>query len=79
MKIKVIHDEGSLNNYGELEIKLTTENGTKSITVREGEPEDMNFGRNLSDVFNIPDLLQMAYNAGKNGELFEMEWVENEY
>ena len=50
MKIKVIHDEGSLNNYGELEIKLTTESGTKSITVREGEPEDMNFGRNLSDV-----------------------------
>ncbi len=35
--------------------------------------------RYAPDVLNIPDLLQIAYNAGKNGELFEMEWVENEY
>lgn len=41
-------------------------------------PEDATFGRDLSDCNNIPDLLRRAYEAGKNGELFEIEYINEE-
>ena len=40
------------------------------FNVWEDEPEDMNFGRTLSDILTIPDLLRLAFDAGKNGEEF---------
>lgn len=33
-------------------------------------PEDHTFGRDLSAVFSIPELLQLAYDAGVKGEGF---------
>lgn len=42
----------------------------------DGEPEDNNLSRNFSDVYSIPKLLKKAYNAGKNGEKFEIEEKE---
>lgn len=41
-------------------------------------PEDNNLGRNFSGIKSIPDLLQQAYNAGKNGEEFSIEEIEDE-
>ena len=39
----------------------------------EGEPEDANMGRDFADIVNIDDLVKMAYEAGKNGELLEID------
>ena len=49
-----------------------TIDGDVVFGVCDGEPEDSNLGRDFSDVFKIPSLLQMAYDAGKNGEGFSI-------
>lgn len=41
-------------------------------------PEDATFGRDLSDCNNIPSLLRRAYEAGKNGDYFEIEYIKEE-
>lgn len=48
------------------------------FSVSDGEPEDSNLGRSFSDVYKIGDLLLIAYNAGKNGEVFELINEESE-
>jgi len=50
--------------------------GSDSVSIGEGEPEDMTLFRDLSDAFSISDLISMAYQAGKNGEEFEYELIE---
>ena len=50
-------------------------NGDQVFSVCDDEPEDSNLGRSFSDVYCIGSLMQMAYNAGKNGEEFEIENV----
>ena len=54
-----------------------TVDGDVVFGVRDGEPEDSNLGRDFSDVFEIPNLLQMAYDAGKNGEGFSIAREES--
>ena len=51
----------------------------KVFGVSDGEPEDSNLSRDFSDVYSIPTLLQMAYDAGKKGEelVFENREVED--
>lgn len=44
----------------------------------DGEPEDANLGRDFSDVFSIPELIQRVYAAGKSGEPLEIEDVETD-
>jgi len=44
--------------------------GERVFFVSDGEPEDNNLSRNFSDVHNIPRLMKMAYEAGKNGQDF---------
>lgn len=44
--------------------------GKIEFSVSEGSPEDNSLGRNFSDCFNIPDLMRMAYDAGRRGEEF---------
>ena len=43
-------------------------NGKQVFSVSDGEPEDSNLSRDFSDVYSIPKLLQIVYEAGKNGE-----------
>jgi hypothetical protein len=45
----------------------------------DGEPEDNTIGRNFGDIYKIPELMQMAYEAGKNGESLEFEKLEVEW
>ncbi|MDU3334585.1 MAG: hypothetical protein E7F09_13490 [Clostridium perfringens] len=52
--------------------------GERKFEVRDGEPEDSCLSRDFSDCFNIKDLMELAYHAGKNGEEFEIEWEEVE-
>ena len=40
-------------------------------------PEDANMGRNYRFVYSIPEALRKAHEAGKNGEPFELEELEN--
>lgn len=41
-------------------------------------PEDNNLHRNFSDCYSIPQLLKRAWEAGKNGEPFELTYEEAE-
>lgn len=41
-------------------------------------PEDNTFGRSLHDVFTIPELMMMAYEAGENGEPLTFERIIEE-
>lgn len=41
-------------------------------------PEDATFGRELSDCNNIPELLRKAYEAGRTGDTFEVEYIEED-
>jgi len=50
--------------------------GSDSVSIGEGEPEDMYLFRDLSDAYSISDLVSMAYQAGKNGEEFEYKLIE---
>ena len=42
----------------------------------DGEPEDNNLSRNFNDCYSIDNLLKQAYDAGKNGEDFEIEGIQ---
>jgi len=80
MKVKEIHEYNN-DDHGEVsgvEIEITTATGTQSISISEGEPEDMYFFRDLSGVLNITDLIKAAYEAGKNGEPWEYELESEE-
>jgi hypothetical protein len=46
--------------------------GKTAFSAYDGEPEDNSLGRNFSSVYSIPNLMQRAYEAGKNGEEFEI-------
>ena len=57
-------------------------NGEVKISANDyGEPEDNTLGRDLNFVYNIVDLMKLAYEAGKRGEELEItsEEVENMY
>jgi hypothetical protein len=65
------------DNAGPWSLTIETEDGKKQeIWAYEPQPEDATFARDLSFVFSIVELLKAAYNAGKNGENFEYEYVE---
>jgi len=56
---------------GLVEFKVSTNAESKELSFYDGEPEDANLSRDFSDVYSIPYLLKMAYDAGKSGETFE--------
>ena len=76
MKIVETTSPGERGDTGHIEIELTTELGKTSCSFGEGEPEDMTLNRDLSDAFNISDMLIMAYEAGKRGEELEHEFID---
>ena len=55
--------------------------GKRVFSVGDGEPEDSNLCRDFNDCWKIPDLLKMAYEAGKKGEelIIETEQVDDLY
>lgn len=42
----------------------------------DGEPEDANMSRDFADVNNIVQLMEIAYDAGKNGEDFVVNFED---
>jgi len=76
--MKIVTTTTTETEYGyeeetNFEVALTTENYRGSISLGNGEPEDMTLTRDLSGAFDIPDMLKAAYEAGKNGEEFIFE------
>jgi len=79
MKVKTTYTEP--NDYGEGEqFILTMFVGELSygFNAGGGEPEDNTITRDLNFVLRIPDMLKEAYEAGKRGEEFEIEQIEND-
>ena len=52
-----------------MEIKI---DGKMEFSFWDGEPEDANLCRDFGDVYGITNALEKAFNAGKNGETFEL-------
>jgi len=73
MKITTISltDQGLEDNDYRDAYKITVDDWPVA-TFCDGEGEDNTLGRNFSDVYSIPELLKRAYEAGKNGEPFEI-------
>lgn len=66
------HDDAS-----QVTIEVVRDNGEhNSVSIGEGEPEDMYLFRDLSDAYSIYHLVKMAYKSGKAGEELEYEFVE---
>jgi len=57
---------------GSMELTLEAGGKMSSISFGTGEPEDNSLARDLSDAMKIEGMLIAAYNAGKNGEDFEL-------
>ncbi len=63
---------------GSCETIISTKEGKDRVCFGSGEPEDMNLARDLNDALKIYKLLEMAYNAGKNGETIEIRHKKQE-
>jgi cupin superfamily acireductone dioxygenase involved in methionine salvage len=48
-------------------------NGKPMFEVHDGEVEDNYLYRNFQDVYSIPELMKMAYDAGQAGEELHIE------
>ena len=59
-------------------IEVGSEETYCSYTVREGEPEDMIFGRNLEDVSSIEIMIGMAHKAGLEGRSIEFKEIKED-
>jgi hypothetical protein len=60
-----------------IKFSLTSNGETITVDFIDGEPEDNSLSRDFCGVYSIPDLIKMAYEAGKQGQTLEMS--ENEY
>lgn len=80
--MKIIQTEhpynGDLDYEGSLEIAIETNESNMEVSFGKGEPEDFCLARDLNDAYRICDMLQLAYNAGKNGESIETIYKEEE-
>ena len=77
MKVEIYSltkDEFERRDYcNALQIKI---NGKDEFEVYDGEPEDNNLSRNFSDCFSIEKLMELAYQAGINGEDYTVDYLE---
>lgn len=76
MRVVVIKEQDEFGEYESLEIVI--DDNTKFSVCHTDSPEDNVLYRNFSDCYDIPDLLRKAYNAGKNGEDFEVVYEEED-
>lgn len=78
MKVTTHYDDGSPDyEYDDFTLVAVNDKGeSMRFNIGRGEPEDMYLFRDLADVLSVPDLMQMAYDAGKNGE--KLEFIESD-
>lgn len=73
MKITEIIKLGDYEQEEAVELTLETKEDKRTFYIGEGEPEDMTLSRDLRDALDVFYLIEMAYNAGKNGESLEID------
>lgn len=56
-------------------LEIVIDDTTKFSVCSGDSPEDNTLSRNFSDCYDIPALLKKAYEAGKRGEKFLVEYV----
>lgn len=67
------------NSYGEGGgVSLRYKEGGELFGVREGEPEDMTIGRDLSDCANVEYLVTLGYEAAQQGRELDIEYLDDE-
>lgn len=80
MKVIETHDIGTeydeYGGKGSLTVTVEDDAGIrKSVDICAGEPEDAVFFRDLNGAYSIADLVKFAYAAGKRGEDYVYEFV----
>jgi len=79
MKIIVkSRSEEMLEEYDYRDFMKIEINGEKRFEVYDGESEDANLSRDFVDCWLIPQMMREAFEAGKNGETFELETLKEE-
>lgn len=76
MKVLVSHEVDYSSEYEGLEIVIN--DNIKFSVFSTDSVEDNTLSRNFADCFDIPELLRMAYMAGKNGEKFSIEYEDED-
>ncbi|MFS0905836.1 hypothetical protein AB3N02_22695 [Priestia aryabhattai] len=77
MKVVIKTYESEDMMYNSLEITIDKAIKFK-VESSEDSPEDNTLHRNFSDCYEIPALLKKAYEAGKNGDKFEIHYEDDE-
>lgn len=73
MKVIVTH---TMEDFGMFEsLDIVIDETTKFRVYHSDSPEDNNLSRNFADCHDIPELLMKAFEAGKRGEEFEIEYI----
>jgi hypothetical protein len=76
MKIDVYVPDGSLplDSWKEPDVFIVIREGERDLfSAADGCPEDNGLYRNFNDCFSIPDLMQIANEAGLRGEPLKIE------
>lgn len=68
--------EKGLENFDYRSYLAIEVDGKMEVEFLDGEPEDANLSRDFGDCYLIPSLMRKAYEAGKNGESFELEEIK---
>lgn len=81
MKVIETHEIGKDFEYcgkGSIDVVVKDDNDKLlgSAEIIAGEPEDAVFYRDLGGAYSIVKLMRIAYEAGKNGESFNYEFVD---
>lgn len=78
MKVQeVVRSEEEVENCDYRNALQIVINGKRAFKVVDGEPEDSNLNRDFNDCYNITGLMKSAWEAGKNGEVFELIQTES--
>ena len=73
MKITETHYLVGWDDAIRMSFDVETEGGKFDFGVVDGNPTIINFNRDLYNIHNIPKLIKLVYEAGKQGE--ELEYV----
>lgn len=76
MRVVVLEESSEDMMFNSLQIVIN-DNIKFAVHSSEDSPEDNTLHRNFSDCYDIPALLRKAYEAGKNGEDFTVEYAED--
>lgn len=76
MKVTVINQADKRGENHRISIRVNSVHVVDIGDSLSETPEDATLDRDLSFVYDIPDLMEMAYTAGRNGEEFEIQHID---